>query len=120
MKDVIELRALRVDAIVGVLDKERRRAQPLAFDIDVHRSFRQAARDDDLAKTTNYADVLTLTAAIAIEGKFFLLETLVTRVAEQILRFDPHIKMVSVSVRKLQPPVPEDVASVGARTSLSR
>jgi len=39
VKDVIELRTLRVDAIVGVLDKERQRAQPLAFDIDIHRPF---------------------------------------------------------------------------------
>jgi dihydroneopterin aldolase len=120
MSDVIELRALRVDAIVGVLDKERRRAQPLAFDIDLHRSFRAAAKNDDLTKTTDYAEILTLTAKIAVEGKFILLETLATRVAERILAFDPRIKSVDVSVRKLQPPVPEDVASVGVRTSLSR
>ncbi|MGD1014369.1 MAG: dihydroneopterin aldolase [Acidimicrobiales bacterium] len=120
MKDVIELRELRVDAIVGVLDRERRRAQPLAFDIDLQRSFAQAAKNDDLTKTTNYADVLTLTTKVAVEGKFLLLETLATRVAQKILDFDPAIKSVSVSVRKLQPPVPEDVATVGVRTTLRR
>jgi len=46
VKDVIELRELRVDAIVGVLDRERRRAQPLAFDIDLQRSFAQAAKNE--------------------------------------------------------------------------
>jgi dihydroneopterin aldolase len=120
MKDVIELRALRVDAVVGVLDKERRRAQPLAFDIDLHRSFRQAAKNDELKKTTNYAAILALTTKVAVEGKFTLLETLATRVAQHILAFDPAIKSVSVAVRKLQPPVPEDVASVGVRTTLLR
>jgi dihydroneopterin aldolase len=120
MKDVIVLRKLRVDAIVGVLDKERRRPQPLAFDIDVHRSFREAAKDDTLAETTNYAEILTLTAQIAVEGRFLLLETLATRVGEQILAFDPAIKSVTVSVRKLQPPVSEDVATVGVRTTVSR
>ena len=120
MSDVIELRELRVDAIVGVLAAERRRVQPLAFDIDLHRSFTKAAKSDDLAKTTNYAAILTLTTKVALEGKFLLLETLATRVAQAILAFDPAIKSVSVSVRKLQPPVPEDVASVGVRTTLSR
>jgi dihydroneopterin aldolase len=120
VKDVIELRELRVDAIVGVLERERRRAQPLAFDIDLHRPFAAAAKSDDLAKTTNYAAVLKLTTQVAVEGKFLLLETLATRVAKKILEFDPAIKSVSVGVRKLQPPVEEDVATVGVRTTLSR
>jgi len=120
MKDVIVLRKLRVDAIVGVLDKERRRPQPLAFDLDVHRSFREAAKDDDLNETTNYAAILTLTARVAVEGRFLLLETLATRVGEHILALDPAIKSVTVGVRKLQPPVKEDVASVGVRTTLTR
>jgi len=83
VKDVIELRELRVDAIVGVLERERRRAQPLAFDIDLHRPFAAAAKSDDLAKTTNYAAVLKLTTKVAVEGKFLLLETLATRVARR-------------------------------------
>jgi dihydroneopterin aldolase len=103
-----------------VLERERRRAQPLAFDIDLHRPFAAAAKSDDLAKTTNYAAVLKLTTKVAVEGKFLLLETLATRVAKKILEFDPAIKSVSVGVRKLQPPVEEDVATVGVRTTLSR
>jgi dihydroneopterin aldolase len=120
MNDVIELRGLRVDAIVGVLECERHSAQSLAFDIDVHRSFRAAAKGDNLSKTTNYAAIIKLTTGVAVEGKFLLLESLATRVAKKILDFDTAIKSVSVSVRKLQPPVEEDVASVGVRTTLTR
>ncbi|MFZ1061972.1 MAG: dihydroneopterin aldolase [Acidimicrobiales bacterium] len=120
MKDVIELRELRVDAIVGVLDRERRRAQPLAIDIDLHRSFARAAKGDDLTKTTNYAEVLGLASRVAVQGKYLLLETLATRVATTLLDADPALKSVTVSVRKLQPPVPEDVATVGVRTTVSR
>ena len=39
MSDVIELRELRCNAIVGVLTEERDRAQPLVFDLDVVRPF---------------------------------------------------------------------------------
>ena len=58
MSDVIELRELRVSAIVGVLAHEREREQPLEIDIDVERSFEEAALHDDLAATTDYAAVL--------------------------------------------------------------
>jgi len=37
VSDVIELRELRVSAVVGVLSEERDRPQPLAFDIDIER-----------------------------------------------------------------------------------
>ena len=43
MSDVIELRELRVNAVVGILPDERTRVQPLVFDIDIERSFKKAA-----------------------------------------------------------------------------
>jgi dihydroneopterin aldolase len=79
-----------------------------------------ASLNDDITQTTNYAAVITRVVAIAQEGKFLLLETLVSRVAEAVLAMDSDIDAVTVSVRKLRPPVPEDVATVGVRTSLSR
>lgn len=120
MSDVIELRELRCSAIVGVLSEERDREQPLSFDIDLVRSFEQAALNDDITVTTNYANVLSLVVRVAREGKFLLLETLVYRVATEILNFDGEVETVTVSVKKLRPPVPEDVATVGVRTTLHR
>lgn len=120
MTDVIELRELRVAAIVGVLPEERLRAQPLAFDIDIERPFARAAADDDLSETTNYADVLTVVALVATTEACLLLESLAYRVANQILERDGAITSVTVAVRKLEPPVPEDVASVGVRCRVQR
>lgn len=120
MSDVIELRGLRVSAIIGVLAEERRRAQPLEFDLDIERNFDEAAMDDDIAETTNYATILSLTTAVAVEGRFLLLESLAYRVAREILAVDAEIESVTVAVRKLRPPVPEDVATVGVRCTLRR
>ncbi len=120
MSDLIELRELRVSAVVGVLSEERDRAQPLSFDIDVVRPFEEAAMNDDLAETTNYAEVLRVAATVAREGAFLLLETLAYRVAHEILAIDAAITSVSVAVRKLRPPVPEDVATVGVRCTVTR
>ncbi len=120
MSDVIELRGLRISAIVGVLIEERDREQPLELDISLSRPFEQASMNDDLTVTTNYAAILTVTEKLVKEGKFLLLETLVYRVAHEILAFDPEIEEVTVSVRKLRPPVPQDIATVGVRTTVTR
>jgi 7,8-dihydroneopterin aldolase/epimerase/oxygenase len=120
VNDVIELRELRVSAIVGVLAEERTRTQPLVFDLDLVRPFEVAAINDDIAGTTNYADVLALTSRTATEGRYLLLETLAYRVAHEILTFDEEIASVTVAVRKVRPPVAEDVSSVGVRCTVAR
>ena len=120
MNDVIEIRGLRCSAVVGVLAEERDRAQPLVFDIDLVRAFEEAAINDDIAETTNYADVLSLTIKVATEGQYLLLETLGYRVAYEVLALDPEIESVTVAVSKLRPPVVEDVATVGVRCTVHR
>jgi 7,8-dihydroneopterin aldolase/epimerase/oxygenase len=120
VNDVIELRELRCSAVVGVLAEERDRAQPLIFDLDLVRPFEAAAINDDIAETTNYADVLSLTVRTATEGRYLLLETLAYRVAYEVLALDPEIASVTVSVRKVRPPVAQDVASTGVRCTVHR
>ncbi len=120
VNDVIELRELRLSAVVGVLSEERDRAQPLALDLDLRRPFEEAALSDDLSETTDYGAVLAIAARVAHEGAFLLLETLAYRVAREVLAFDPSITEVTVAVRKLRPPVAFDVATAGVRCSVSR
>lgn len=117
---MIELRDLRVSAIVGALAVERGRPQPLALDLDLVRPFAAAAENDDLAETTDYSAVLELASRVVTEGAFILLETVGYRVARQVLAFDPAITEVTVAVRKLRPPVSEDVATVGVRCTVAR
>ncbi|HEY5304076.1 MAG TPA: dihydroneopterin aldolase [Acidimicrobiales bacterium] len=120
MSDVIEIRGLRVTAVVGVLPEERERTQPLVFDLDLVRPFRDAATSDDVGATTNYADVLGLVERVAVEGKFLLLETLAHRAAQAVLDVDTLIQSVRVRVHKVRPPVPQDVDTVGVSCTLSR
>lgn len=120
MSDVIEIRALRVRAIVGVLAEERGREQPLVIDVDFQRPFRDAVASDDLTGTTNYADVVALVESVVVSGRFFLLETLVHRVAQAVLDFDPAIEWARVRAHKTEPPVPQDVASLGVSCTAHR
>ena len=120
MSDVIEVRGLRVSAVVGVLAEERERTQPLVVDIEFGRPFAEAALHDDLEGTTNYADVVALAEAVIVEGRFLLLETVVHRVAGAVLDFDPAIEWVMVRAHKTLPPVPQDVVSLGVSCTLLR
>jgi len=120
VSDVIELRDVRFRAIVGVLETERHTPQLLSLDLDLERSFAAAIVSDDVADTTNYAEVLTLAVTVATEGAFFLLESLAGAVATAALNYDDALSAVEVAVRKLEPPVAEDVASVGVRLRRSR
>jgi dihydroneopterin aldolase len=54
----------------------------------------------------------------AVEGvvageRHRLLERLATRIADDVAAVDPRIRSVTVTVRKLRPPVPADLASAG-------
>lgn len=120
MSDRIELRGLRCSVIVGALAEERERPQPIEVDVDFERPVAAAALSDDLAETTNYADVLALAERIVTDGRFVLLETLATRVAQAVLALDGAIESVTVAARKLRPPVPQDVSTVGVRVTVRR
>ncbi len=120
MSDVIEIRGLRVLAIVGALSEERTRVQPLDIDLDLERSFSRAAEGDDLSATTNYAEVVSTVAALVRTGQFVLLETLAHRVATRVLDANPELEAVTVAVRKLHPPLDEDVSTVGVRCRRKR
>jgi dihydroneopterin aldolase len=120
MPDVVVLEDLRLDVIVGVLDHERTTPQPITISLEFERPFDAAAATDDLSLTTNYAAVLDVVEGIAIDGAFLLLETLVVRVARAVLDFDEAISAVTVSAKKLVPPVPQTIATVGVRTTVTR
>jgi dihydroneopterin aldolase len=120
VNDVIQIRSLSITTIVGALPHERVTPQVIELDLDMARPFAPAAAHDDLSQTTNYAEVISQVVDVVTTGQFILLETLVTRVARAILHYDDAISEVTVTVRKMNPPVPEDVATVGVTTTRSR
>ena len=117
--DRIELRGLRVRAVCGVLPEERERSQPFEFDIDVYTDLADAAASDDLADTVDYGTLCAHVAGIADNERFELLERFAGRVAEALLATGP-VDAVTVVVRKLRPPVPEDLDTSGVRIHRTR
>lgn len=121
--DTIELRGLRVVGIVGVLAEERERAQPLEIDLDVEVDLTAAGVSDELADSVDYGavcDVVVATVTGPGAERPELLERLAASIAEAVLGDDDRIGAVTVSVRKLRPPVPHDLSTSGVRIRRQR
>ncbi len=114
---VIQLRGLRLACICGALPEEQDRRQPYEFDVDMVADV-AAVTTDDLVDTIDYGAVLARIEAVTVNESFQLFERMATRVAEAILE-DTRIDAVTIEVRKLRPPVPQDLASSGIRLTVT-
>ncbi|MGH9044758.1 MAG: dihydroneopterin aldolase [Acidimicrobiales bacterium] len=110
--DRISVHALRVMASHGALPEERERPQPFELDLEVHVGEGTGARDV-LDETVDYGAVIERVAALVRHSSFVLLEALADAVAAAVIGQDPRVVAVRVQVRKVRPPIPEDVAAVG-------
>jgi dihydroneopterin aldolase len=117
--DRIELRGLRTMAVHGALPEERVRPQPFEVDLDLVADLAPAARSDDLSDTVDYGEVAEQVLKVVHETSFFLLESLASAVADAVLAA-PRVMEVTVSVRKLRPPLPVQARSVGVRVRRRR
>lgn len=117
--DRIELRGLRVLGVHGALAEEQTRAQPFEVDLDVTADLSRAGATDDLNDTLDYGAMADAAARIVGSERFTLLERLAQRIADEILA-DERVEAVAVTVRKLRPPVPVDLATAAVSITRSR
>ena len=118
--DRIVLRGLRVVGTHGVLAEEQTRAQPFEVDLELSVDLSAASRSDARDDTVDYGAVVEVAAGVVTNERFALLERLAGRIADAVLGLDDRIAEVDVTVTKLRPPVPSDLASAGVRLSRAR
>jgi len=119
MADTIELRGLRALGICGALPEEQVRTQPIEVDLDVAADLTLAGRSDDLADTIDYGALAAEVERVITTERFTLLERLAERIAEVVLA-EPRVVEVTVAVRKLRPPVPQQLDTSGVRVTRGR
>jgi 7,8-dihydroneopterin aldolase/epimerase/oxygenase len=117
--DQIELRGLVALGYCGALPEEQERVQPLEVDLDVMLDLRVPGTSDALDDTVDYGVLCAMVERIITTERFTLLERLATRIAEVALA-DERVEAVTVSVRKLEPPVPQELATSGVRITRGR
>lgn len=98
--DIIFLRDLRVDTLIGVYEWEKRVPQTLQIDLDIAVPDNQAAQTDDIKDALNYADVVRDIQRALASRHFNLIETLAETIAQMLLN-DFKTPWVKVSVAKL-------------------
>jgi dihydroneopterin aldolase len=98
--DIIFLRELRVDTLIGVYEWEKRVPQTLQIDLDIAMPHNRASQTDNLADALDYADVVRDIQNALASRHFSLLETLAETIAQMLLN-DFKSPWVKVSVAKL-------------------
>ena len=97
--DVIFLRDLRIETVIGIWEWERRIRQTVAIDLDMSADIRKAAATDEVDDTLNYKLVAKRLQEFVGESGFQLVETLAENIAGIVLdEFD--VAWVRVKVNK--------------------
>ena len=98
--DIIFLRELKVETLIGVYEWEKRVPQTLQLDLEIALPNSRAGQSDDIADALDYAAVVRHIQSVLNSRHFNLLETLAEHIA-QILLTDFNAPWVKVSVAKL-------------------
>lgn len=97
--DLIYIRDLKIECIIGVYEWERRVRQTVILDLDLGADIRRAAQTDAIADTVNYKAVSKRLVEYVGNSQFQLVETLAERVAE-ILLTEFQLPWVRVRINK--------------------
>lgn len=83
--DIIYLHDLKIDAVIGIFDWERRVKQTITLDLDMAADIRKAAASDSITDTLDYKAVSKRLIDFVGHSEFHLVETVGERVAEIVL-----------------------------------
>lgn len=98
--DIIFLRDLKVDTLIGVYEWEKRVPQTLQLDLEIALPNSRACQSDNIHDALDYADIVRDIQNALASRHFNLLEALAEHIA-QILLKDFNAPWVKVSVAKL-------------------
>ena len=97
--DIVYLRDLRIDTVIGIYGWERRTRQTIIFDLEMSADVARAAASDDIADTLNYKSVAKRLIQFVGESDFQLVETLAEHCA-RIIREEYGVRWVRLTLNK--------------------
>lgn len=105
MLNIIRIKKAVFYAYHGVLSEEQSVGGKFEADVDIYTNFKNAAVKDSLKQTIDYDKAYKFMYQLALEQKYYLIETLATRIADGLLIKFEHIEKVAVRIRKNNPPL---------------
>lgn len=97
--DIVFIRELRAEAVIGIYDWERTLRQPVLIDLEMAWDVPRAAASDNIADALDYKAVGKRIHAFVEGSQFQLVETLAERIAD-ILRDEFAVPWLRLSVNK--------------------
>lgn len=97
--DKIILQDLRVEAVIGIWEWERRIRQTVSLDLELATDIRRAAASDDIEDATDYKRIAKRLISVVEESEFRLVETLAETLA-RIVVVEFGVPWVKLSVSK--------------------
>lgn len=109
--DIIFLRGMKAETLIGVYDWEREQLQTLIFDLEIGVPLGTGC-NDQIDDTIHYGDVCDAIRVNLKSQRFLLLEALAEHVAELVLR---EFGALSIKVSVVKPGILEGVREVGVQ-----
>ena len=98
--DIIYLRNLKIDTVIGIYDWERRIKQTVILDLEMATDIKKAAKSDDIEDTLDYKAIAKRVISFVEESEYKLVETLAERIAEIIVN-EFKVPWVKLSLNKI-------------------
>ena len=100
--DIIFLKDLKIETVVGIYDWERKIKQTVILDLEMATDVKKAASSDKIEDAIDYKAVAKRLIRFVGDSEFELVETLAERIAEIVLvEFD--VPWVRLSLNKIGP-----------------
>ena len=105
MQNVIRIKGATFYGYHGVRSEEQSVGGKFEADIDIFTDFSEATGKDDLHKTVDYFEVYSFMNNLAISQKYYLIEALAMKIADELLKKFQRINKIAIRVRKNNPPL---------------
>lgn len=118
MQTTIEIKNLKIYAKHGVLEEEKKTAQPFIFNATLFVNYLNAALTDDLAQTISYCDVMQDIKDFCENNSFNLIETLTYKCALMLIKKYRTIDKIVLAVNKPEAPFDLEFETVQTKISM--
>lgn len=83
--DIVYIRDLEIETIIGIYDWERERRQIVSIDLEMGWDISAAAASEDIAKALDYKSVAKNLIDFVGASEFLLVETLAEQIASRVM-----------------------------------
>lgn len=105
MQNIIRIKGATFYGYHGVMSEEQSVGGKFEADVDMYTNFSEAAKKDSLQQTIDYQKVYKVLYHLALEHKYYLIEAVANKIAEELLITFTAIEKIAVRVRKDNPPL---------------